>query len=39
MDDLLVDREQWVRLDAGMNPNGVSEEDWKKINMKPISTV
>ena len=34
MEDLLVDQEQWIAVKLGMNPLGVSKEDWKNINRK-----
>ena len=30
MEDLLVDKDQWVAVDSGTKPTGVSNEEWKK---------
>jgi hypothetical protein len=29
MEDLLVDRDQWVMVDLGTAPTGTSTDDWK----------
>ena len=34
MEDLLVDKEQWVAVDLGTKPIGVSTEDWEKLDRK-----
>ena len=28
MEDLLVDKEQWITMDPGTQPTGTSKEDW-----------
>jgi hypothetical protein len=30
MEDLLVDRDQWIVVDPGTAPTGTSADDWKK---------
>jgi hypothetical protein len=30
MEDLLVDRDQWIAVDPGTAPTGTSADDWKK---------
>ena len=30
MEDLLVDKDQWILVDPGTKPTGVSDEEWKK---------
>ena len=32
MEDLLVDKDQWVVVDLGTKPKGVSDEEWKKLD-------
>lgn len=39
MEDLLVDREQWVAIKLGMIPSGTSKEDWEKLDRKARSTI
>lgn len=39
MDDLLIDKEQWVSMDLGTKPTTMSKEYWKKIERKEISTI
>ena len=34
MEDLLVDREQWIVVKPRTKPTGTSNEDWKKTFMK-----
>jgi hypothetical protein len=39
MEDLLVDKEQWVVVDLGMKPVAMLKEDWKKLERKVRSTI
>ena len=39
MEDLSVDKEQWVAVDTGTKPTGVSTEDWEKLDKKVRSTI
>ena len=39
MEDLLVDKEQWVAVDPGTKPTGVSTKDWEKLDRKVRSTI
>jgi hypothetical protein len=39
MEDLLVDRDQWIMADSGMTPTGTSADDWKKTDQKAKSTI
>ena len=39
MEDLLVDRDQWIAVDPGTTPTGTSADDWKKTNRKAKSTI
>jgi hypothetical protein len=32
MEDLLVDRDQWITVDPGTTPTGTSTDDWKKTD-------
>ena len=34
MEDLLVDKDQWIIVDPGTKPLGVSDEEWKKLDRK-----
>ena len=34
MEDLLVDWKQWIVVDLGMKPTGMSQDDWDKIRNK-----
>ena len=34
MEDLLVDKYQWIAVDLGTKPMGVSDEEWKKLDRK-----
>jgi hypothetical protein len=34
MEDLLVDRDQWIAVDPGTAPTGTSTNDWKKLDRK-----
>jgi hypothetical protein len=39
MEDLLVDRDQWITVDPGTAPTGNSTDDWKKLDQKAKSTI
>jgi hypothetical protein len=39
MEDLLVDKEQWVVVDPGTTPMGMSMKDWMKLDRKEKSTI
>eukprot|EP00253_Pinus_taeda_P031846 PITA_31846 len=39
MEDLLVNRDQWIVVDLGTKPMGVSDEEWKKLDWKAKSTI
>jgi hypothetical protein len=39
MEDLLVDRDQWIAVDLGTTPTGTSADDWKKMDRKEKSTI
>jgi hypothetical protein len=39
MEDLLVDRDQWIAVDLGTAPTGTSTDDWKKLDRKAKSTI
>jgi hypothetical protein len=39
MEDLLVDRDQWIAVDPGTTPTGTSADDWKKTDQKAKSTI
>jgi hypothetical protein len=34
MEDLLVDRDQWIAVDPGTAPTGTSIDDWKNLDRK-----
>ena len=34
MEDMLVDRDQWIMVDPGTTPTGTSVDDWKKLDRK-----
>jgi hypothetical protein len=34
MEDLLVERDQWIAVDPGTTPTGTSADDWKKMDRK-----
>ena len=38
MEDLLVDKDQWITVDPGTKPTGVTDEEWKKLDQKAEST-
>ena len=39
MEDLLVDKDQWIAVDLGTKIRGVSDEEWKKLDQKAKSTI
>jgi len=39
MEDLLVDREQWIAVDSGTKPTATSQEDWDKLERRARSTI
>ena len=39
MEDLLVDKDQWIIVDSGTKPTRVSDEDWEKLDWKAKSTI
>ena len=39
MEDLLVDKDQWIAIDPGTKPAGVTNEEWKKLDRKAKSTI
>ena len=39
MEDLLVDREQWIAVDPGTMPTGMVKVDWDKLERKERSTI
>eukprot|EP00253_Pinus_taeda_P031417 PITA_31417 len=39
MEDLLVDKDQWIAVDPGTKPTGVTNEEWKKLDRKARSTI
>ena len=39
MEDLLVDKDQWIMVDLGTKPTGVTDEEWKKPDQKEKSTI
>ena len=39
MEELLVDREQWIAVDPGMKPIATSQEDWDKLERRVRSTI
>ena len=39
MEDLLVDRDQWIMVDPGTAPTGTSADDQKKMDRKAKSTI
>jgi len=38
MEDHLVDRDQWISIDLGMEPTRISIEDWVKLDQKEKRT-
>jgi len=39
MEDILVDKDQWIVVDHGTKPTGVSDEEWKKLDWKEKSII
>ena len=39
MEDLLVDKDQWIVVDPGTKPTAMSDEDWKKLDRKAKSKI
>ena len=39
MEDLLVDRDQWIAVDPSTARTGTSADDWKKLDRKAKSTI
>ena len=39
MEDLLVDKDQWIAIDPGTKPMAMSDEDWKKLDRKAKITI
>ena len=39
MEDLLVDKDQWIAVDPSTKPTTMSEEDWKNLDRKAKSTI
>ena len=39
MEDLLVDKDQWIVVDPDTKPTGVTDEEWKKLDRKAKSTI
>src|SRR5208282_4127775 len=39
MEDLLVDKDQWIAVDPGTKPTGVTDEEWKKLDRKAKSII
>jgi len=39
MEDLLVDKDQWIAIDLGIKPIAMSDEDWVKLDWKEKSTI
>jgi hypothetical protein len=39
MEDILVDKEQWVIVDLGTTPTNMSTKDWVKLDRKKKSTI
>ena len=39
MEDLLVDREQWIVMDLGMKSTRTSQYDWKKLERRATRTI
>ena len=39
MEDLLVDKDQWIAVDLGTKPTRLSDEDCKKLDRKAKSTI
>ena len=39
MEDLLVDKDEWIAVDLGTKPMGVTDEEWKKLDRKEKRTI
>jgi hypothetical protein len=39
MEDLLVDKDQWIAVDPGTAPTTTSTDEWKKLDQKAKSTI
>ena len=39
MEDLWVDRDQWITVDPGTARTRTSTDDWKKLDLKAKSTI
>jgi hypothetical protein len=39
MEDLLVDKDQWITVDLGTAPTITSTYDWKKLDQKAKITI
>ena len=39
MEDLVVDREQWIVMDLGMESTRTSQYDWNKLERRATSTI
>jgi hypothetical protein len=39
MEDLLVDKDQWIAMDPSTAPIGISADDWKKLDQKAKRTI
>eukprot|EP00253_Pinus_taeda_P014200 PITA_14200 len=39
MEDLLVDKDQWITIDLSTKPMGMSDEEWKKLDQKEKGTI
>jgi len=39
MEDIFVDKEQWVIVDPGTTPTGMLMKDWMKLDRKEKSTI
>eukprot|EP00253_Pinus_taeda_P033018 PITA_33018 len=39
MEDLLLDKDQWIMVELGTKPTGVSNEEWKRLEQKAKSTI
>ena len=39
MEDILVDKYQWIAVDSGTKPTTMSDEDWVELGQKLKSTI
>ena len=39
MEDLLVDKDQWIIVDLDTKPTKISDEDWNKLDRKAKNTI